>query len=122
MKRYIRAHFRDPKDEWDHLYVDMILNDDGSLWRGLPLCGWWGALKSTDIMPFVIKLGVDDEYLIDFGSDDETDQTTRLQKIELPSDRVRVGSKLRFKYDDESVLLQAAQLVDMFSGELLDNG
>jgi hypothetical protein len=115
----VRAKFVDPTGDWDPLCIDLLVAD-GQIVAGGPFCGWWGAIKSTDLMPFVAKPKADGSYVIDFGSDEDTDQTQRLHALRLPDDRVRPGCKLSFDFHEELVPLVAEAVVDLVTGQSVD--
>lgn len=120
MRSIVRVKFEDPRDEWDILFIDLVIDEANRIVIGGPLCGWWGSIKSTDLMPFVAKPKADGSYVIDFGSDDETDQTERLHALTLPGDRIRPGCSLSFIYDGDVVSLKASKVTDMIDGRSVD--
>lgn len=81
--------------------VDLLVNEQGFAARKFPTFGWWGRLKSNDLLPFVLS----PNGAMDFGALPE-------DEIGLPADRygqtdilernIFQGREVVFDIDDET--------------------
>ena len=76
---------------------------------GVPFCGWWGRLKSNDVLPFILlKNG-----RVDFGSDDETDQDTRFGHLDIHGRHLDHKEHVTYKDEDEVIVFRVGSSTDL---------
>lgn len=81
MANLYRAHLRRTGSPQYNMTIDLVVRDDGKIADTVPVAGWWGALDSDDVWPFI--LNTDGE--MDFGNDPKnpTDALSRYAKTDF---------------------------------------
>ena len=101
------------------MVVDALLDEQGQTKPGTPYCGWWGNIKSTDLLPFVVKQ-IDEAYFLDFGSDEDTDQEERYHLFNLFYGPVAVGKKFKLSYFGNWYSFTVKTVADMLNAKPIE--
>ncbi len=111
MKRFYRAFFRAEDDPSSNVNIDLLLDDRRHVVKGVPLCGWWGILKSHSVWPFV---AVDGE--LDLGDDGKMPVLSRKDRfatLDLMDRIIAVGEGFTLLYNDQRWVLRLEKLTDI---------
>lgn len=92
----------------------LVVDEKGNVKQRFPMLGWWGRLKSNDLLPFILRLN----GRMDFGSDpDETDESDRYYETDIFKRQIEVGRRVDIKIDGDIHRLTVSKV-----DELLGSG
>lgn len=110
--KWLRTHFVTDEYENSNLTLDLLVGPDNRPVDRVPFCGWWGRIKSTDVLPVIVY----PDGKVDFGSDEETDQTTRYGRIALMGKPIERGTSVFFECDGLEYALRVESCRDLTEG------
>ena len=116
MRKWLRIKLQDKAKEYDDMHLGVLVDEDGCLVENVPFCEWWGAFKSTDLMPFVYRQKPDKNWYIDFGSDPEDDQDERYHLFSLAVVPIERGRSCVFRWDDQGIDMYITAVSDLVAG------
>lgn len=110
-RRFYRAFFRAEDDAASNLMLDILIDEHRKLVSDVPLCGWWGILKSHSVWPFVL-LG----DRLDLGDDGEVPvlpDKERYAQLDIEDRIIAVGEFFTLLYNDQRWTLRLERLTDI---------
>lgn len=111
MSRFYRAFFRCSGDRTSNLTLDILIGENRHVVPRVPVCGWWGILKSNEVWPFVML----SEGKIDFGNTDgePVEDIHRYGKIDIHDRIIATGERFLLEYDKQRFDLTLEKLTDI---------
>lgn len=82
-------------DELDPVTLDVFLDERGKVVQSFPTSGWWGKLRTDDLLPFIFF----PSGKIDFGTGFE--EENRYAQTNLPTKRLHVGEYVTMEVGDD---------------------
>ncbi len=92
-----------------NLTLDVVVDEERKAKKGVPFCGWWGKIGSTEILPLIVLA----DGRVDFGSDEETDQAERYGHIDLREHPIELCQKIKLNAWAEETLFQITRVTDL---------
>lgn len=96
-------------DANNNMTIDLVVDSKNVARGGMPFCGWWGRLKSSEVWPFVLLA----DGRVDFGSDEDTDPSDRFGHLNLHGRSLETGAYVTYKDEEQEILFRVGPGVDL---------
>ncbi|MXO61401.1 hypothetical protein [Qipengyuania oceanensis] len=109
MTKVYRIYLDEDGDSRNNITLDVIADENDIPKDGVPFCGWWGKIGSTDFLPIVVH----STGQVDTGSDEETNQTERYGTIRIHGAPLNLGRHVYFEMWGETYDFKLTSRADL---------